>query len=94
MMAWLTVWWVWVGFALLLGIVEILVPSFFFLGFSIGALVLAAMLGFTPAVLAGLSASALIAVFAGLSLVAWLALRYFFRRQSSGARIFTKDIND
>lgn len=93
-MAWLTVWWMWVALALVLGIVEILLPSFFFLGFSIGALVLAGLLGFAPGLLAGLSASALIAIFAGLSLVAWLALRYMFRRQSSGAKIFTKDVND
>ncbi len=90
----LTNWWVWVALALFLGIVEIVAPSFFFLGFSLGALVLGLLFGFAPELLGGLSISAVIALFAGLSLVAWLALRFVFRRQSSGSKIFTKDIND
>jgi len=35
-----------------------------------------------------------IAVFTGLSLASWVALRVIFRKQSSGARRVTHDIND
>jgi len=93
-MTWLVTWWAWIALALLLGIVEILLPSFFFLGFSIGAILVGLALLILPGPMAGLGMSAMIALFAGLSLVAWLVLRFAFRRQSSGAKIFTKDIND
>lgn len=33
----ITLWWVWVCFALVLGIAEVLLPGFIFLGFAIGA---------------------------------------------------------
>lgn len=93
-MVWLSFWWVWIGLALILGIIEVLLPSFFFLGFSLGALALAGLLGFAPSLMAGMSVNAIVALFAGLSLVAWLVLRFVFRRQSSGSKIFTRDIND
>jgi len=35
-----------------------------------------------------------LALFAVLSLIAWVALRVLFKRQSSGARIVTRDINE
>lgn len=94
MMAWLSIWWIWIALALVLGIVEILLPSFFFLGFSLGALAVGLTLALAPGLLAGVSVGATIALFAMLSLVAWLLLRFVFRRQSSGRKIFTKDIND
>jgi membrane protein implicated in regulation of membrane protease activity len=93
-MAWLTVWWIWIGVAFFLGIVEILLPSFFFLGFSLGALVIAGLTGLAPSLVADLAPEALLTLFAGLSLAVWLLLRFVFRRQSSGSKIFTKDIND
>ncbi len=93
-MIWLATWWVWIALAMLFGIVEVLVPSFFFLGFSIGAILMGLALLVFPALVTGLSVSAMIAIFAGLSLAAWLALRLAFKRQSSGSKIFTKDVND
>jgi hypothetical protein len=38
--------------------------------------------------------SALLALFAALSLAAWIVLRRTFRHPSSAARIVTRDIND
>ena len=38
--------------------------------------------------------SVLLALFAGLSLMAWIALKVVFKNQSSGARIVTRDINE
>lgn len=90
MAVYLTLWWVWVSIALALGMVELLVPGFIFLGFAIGALVMAGIVAaFTLT-----NIPALIALFAGLSLIAWIALKMMFRSQSSGARIVTRDINE
>jgi membrane protein implicated in regulation of membrane protease activity len=86
----MVLWWVWICIALLLGLIELLAPGFIFLGFAIGALVMAAVVLIAP----GLSVPLLLAVFAMLSLIAWIGLRQMFRRQSSGARIVTRDINE
>ncbi len=90
MAAYLTLWWVWICIALALGVVELLAPGFIFLGFAIGAMVMAAVVS----LFAISNVPALLALFAILSLVAWVVLRAAFRRQSSGARIVTRDINE
>lgn len=90
MAAWWTLWWVWVCAALALGVVELLLPGSIFLGFALGALGTALIVAlWSPA-----NVALLLALFAVLSLVAWLALRALFKRQSSGARIVTRDINE
>lgn len=86
----LSIWWVWLCLAFLLGIIELIVPAAIFLGFAIGALAMAVLV----AIVTPVNTAALLAVFAALSLVAWIALKLVFRRQSSGARIVTHDIND
>lgn len=87
----ISIWWAWLAFALVLGIVETLVPGFFFLGFAIGAaLVGLALLG--P--LALLSPPLLLLIFAGLSLVAWLVLRRMFALPRGQVKTFEHDIND
>ncbi|KIN60827.1 hypothetical protein Z945_1806 [Sulfitobacter noctilucae] len=90
MAGYLTLWWVWISIALVLGVVELLAPGFIFLGFAIGALAIAAVVS----IIAFTNVPALLALFAILSLVAWVALRVAFRNQSSGARIVTRDINE
>ena len=85
------IWWVWLSLALLLGIVEIMMPGFIFLGFALGAIVMALLVAILPNTL---GAPVAIAIFAGLSLIAWIALRVGFRKQGSDARIITHDIND
>jgi len=85
-----TLWWVWVSVALLLGLVEILVPGNIFLGFALGALAMVPVV----LVLPGAGVSLLLALFAGLSLLGWIVLRVVFKRQSSGARIVERDINE
>jgi membrane protein implicated in regulation of membrane protease activity len=86
----LTLWWIWLSLALILGLVEVLLPGNIFLGFALGAL------GMVPMVLvfSDPNTSFLLALFAGLSLAAWVILRVVFRYQSSGARIVTRDINE
>ncbi len=85
-----SIWWFWVALALVLGLVELFTPTFIFLGFSLGALATGAYVGLATAP----SVPALLAVFAIVSLLAWVGLRVVFRKQSSGAKIFTKDVND
>ena len=90
MAAYLSLWWMWICIALVVGLIELLAPGFIFLGFALGALVMAAVVYVVP----GLSVPVMLALFAILSLLAWIVLRQLFKRQSSGARIVTHDIND
>ncbi len=90
MAVYLTLWWVWICVALALGVVELLVPSFIFLGFAIGGLAMAVLVFVLPAT----NVPALLAMFAILSLIAWVALRLVFRRGSGNSRIVTRDINE
>lgn len=86
----MTLWWVWICVALALGVVELLAPGFIFLGFAIGALAMAVIVFVMPAT----NVPALLAMFALCSLIGWIVLRIVFRRQSSGARVVTEDINE
>jgi len=84
------IWWVWIAFGLALAVVEVLAPGFIFLGFALGAVAMALIV----LVSAPLDASLALALFGGLSLIAWIALRVIFRNQRSGARFIKHDIND
>lgn len=86
----LTLWWIWICIALALGVLELLAPGFIFLGFGLGAVAMAGVVLVLPTG----NIAALLALFAILSLVAWIVLRFAFRRQSSGARIVSRDINE
>jgi len=86
----ITTWWVWLCISLVLALVELLIPATIFLGFALGALAMAVLVAVMPVS----SVAGLFVMFAMLSLIAWLVLRIAFRRQSSGARVVTRDIND
>lgn len=90
MIGFLGVWWVWMALAVLLALAEVLIPGFIFLGFAIGAVVMSGVVLVFPS----LGIPWLIAVFAIMSLLGWVLLRFAFKKQSSGARIVTHDIND
>lgn len=90
-MAIFSLWWVWLCAALILGILEVLVPGFVFLGFAIGAFAMSMLLLNTGL---ALSLPLLILLFAGLSLVAWLVLRRVFSLPKGQVRTFDHDIND
>ncbi|MFD1341945.1 hypothetical protein [Litorisediminicola beolgyonensis] len=85
-----TLWWAWWAAALLIALVEIVLPGFLFLGFAIGAALVGVFLLFGLT----LELAALLTLFAVLSLVSWAVLRYLFRRPSGQARIVRHDIND
>ena len=65
------IWWVWLAFAIALGVVEVLLPGFIFLGFALGALVMAGIVGL---VVPTIGVAPAMALFAGLSLLAWIVL--------------------
>lgn len=87
---WMT-WWIWMAGALALGILEIVLPGFIFLGFAIGAAGTGLLL-----LIPGLATSlpVLMLIFAVLSLVAWLALRKTFAHPHGQVKTFERDIND
>jgi len=84
-----SLWWIWMAAALVLAILEVAVPGFIFLGFAAGAAVtgLVLLLPFDP------GPAALLAVFAIMSLAAWLVLRRIFRARDDQSRIIHEDIN-
>ena len=85
------VWWVWVVAGFALGVVEVLLPGFIFLGFAIGAVVTGVLVGIGAL---GSNVAALVLVFALASLAAWFALRKAFGAQGGDAKLWDKDIND
>ncbi|MEL7256293.1 MAG: hypothetical protein AAFN80_00425 [Pseudomonadota bacterium] len=88
-MAWISLWWVWLCAALVLAILELLIPSYIFLGIAIGAAVMAGVVVVAP----GLGVSTLMAIFGAVSLVSWLILRRVFRSPDDQTRIVHEDIN-
>jgi len=87
---WLT-WWIWLAGALVLGILEVTLPGFIFLGFAIGAAITGLLLlipGMTPPL------AVLMLIFAVLSLAAWLILRRKFAHPHGQVKTFEHDIND
>ena len=86
----LSLWWAWLGAALALAILETLAPGFIFLGFAVGAAVMAVIV----ALPLSLGPAGLLALFALLSLAAWIILRRVFRAPNDQTRIIDEDIND
>jgi len=84
-------WWVWVAAGLALGILELLLPAWIFLGFAIGAIVMGVLLatGLLP-----LTGGWALVLFAVLSLIAYLGLRARFKSGRGDVRVITRDIND
>lgn len=85
-----TIWWVWLAVALILGIAEVLVPGFVFLGFAIGALAVSVLVLNTGL---ALSLPILLLLFAAMSLVAWLVMRRVFSLPKGQVKHFEDDIN-
>lgn len=86
-----TLWWVWAAAALVLGIAEVMLPGFIFLGFAIGAFLVSMLLLNTGL---ALTLPPLLLIFAGLSLVAWLILRSVFSLPKGQVQRFHDDVND
>lgn len=84
------VWWVWLAAALVLAILEIVVPGFILLGFAIGA----AVTGVLLAVGLAFSLAWLLVVFAVVSLLGWIVLRKFIGVRTGQQKVFDRDINE
>lgn len=85
------VWWLWLVAGFAIGIIEVLVPGYIFLGFAVGALAVGVLL-WLGLLAVGLSAQ--LAIFALVSLVAWFVLRATFPGQRGAVKRWERDIND
>ncbi len=86
------VWWVWIAAGFVIGIFEVMLPGFIFLGFAGGAIVTGVLLGL--GVLTGASLSVVLAVFAFASLAVWLGLRAVIGKKPGQVKIWDRDVND
>ena len=88
-----SLWWVWMIGALVLAFLEVLVPAQVFLGFAIGAAVVAlALLAGLPGLASSLSTLAL--AFAVASLLAWILVRRLMGIRKGQVTRFDHDINE
>ena len=89
-------WWLWIAGGLVIGILEVVMPIYVFLGFAIGALgtgLLLAIGGVASSWFAGSPGMTLL-VFGLLSLAAWALLRLMLGVRSGQRKVWDRDIND
>ena len=84
-------WWVWIVAGFALGILEVILPGYIFLGFAVGAVIVGALVGLG---VLGSSIPALILVFALASLAGWYVLRRIFGQPQGSVVKWDRDIND
>ncbi len=89
-MAIIETWWAWVAFGIIFMLLELVMPSYLFLGFGLGAIVT----GITLALGITMSAQYLMLLFAIASLISWILLRQFFKLPKGNVKTFDHDIND
>lgn len=93
-MSWMFAWGAWVVAAVIFAVLEILLPASVFLGFAIGAVVVAVLLALGGAAFVGGSVPWMMVIFAAVSLIAWLVLRRVFALRKGQVKVWTTDIND
>jgi inner membrane protein len=86
------VWWAWIAAGFVIGIVEVALPGFIFLGFAGGAIVVGVLLGL--GLVGGESLSLLLMIFAFASLLVWGGLRLVIGTKPGQVKLWEKDIND
>ncbi|SFJ50685.1 NfeD family protein [Celeribacter neptunius] len=84
-------WWVWAVAAIALMGLEVLAPGFIFLGFGLGAGIVALLLALG---LFGSNIAVLMLIFAVFSLLGWFAMRQIFGIRKGQVKVWDKDIND
>jgi inner membrane protein len=89
-------WWVWISAGVVMGIVEVFIPGFFFLGFSAGAVLTGLVLLAGGPFAAWLSASVpyTLVFFAVVSLISWLVLRRVAGVRKGQLKVWDRDINE
>lgn len=85
------IWWVWIVAGFALGVLEVIVPGYIFVGFAIGAVIVGAGLGLS---VLGSSLPVLLLVFAVVSIVAWVVLRRTLGIRTGQVKLWDRDIND
>ena len=90
------VWWAWISGGIVLGILEVFVPGFFFLGFACGAVItgLALLAGGPFATSLAASVPYTLLFFAFVSLVSWVLLRRVVGVRKGQLKIWDRDINE
>jgi len=86
-----SIWWVWLVFAALLGILELILPGFMALGFGLGAALVGVLIAF--GVLGG-NLAVMVLVFAVGSLAAWIGLRRWAGIRKGQVKVWDRDINE
>ena len=91
-----SVWWVWLIGAAVLSVVEVIAPGYIFLGFALGAGVtgLTLLVGGPLGAWLASSLPAVIAFFAVVSLLAWIAVRRVAGIRQGQIKTFDRDINE
>jgi membrane protein implicated in regulation of membrane protease activity len=89
-------WWIWISAGVLMGIVEVFIPGFFFLGFSVGAVLtgLVLLAGGPFAAWLGASLPFTLLFFAVLSLISWIVLRRVVGVRKGQLKVWDRDINE
>ncbi|MBM2575423.1 hypothetical protein JQC91_03825 [Jannaschia sp. Os4] len=89
-------WWAWGVLAALLALLELVLPGKILLGFSLGAAAVAAVLWLDGGLAARLTAQPAFTVlaWAGLSVVAWLLVKWLVPGGAGSVRRWDRDIND
>lgn len=91
-MDWFNQTWVWMVFALVLAIAEVLIPAWIFFGFALGAFFLGVLIW--VGIASSLTLAWSLVVFAVLSLLAYILLRQIFGIRRGQTKIWDRDIND
>jgi len=89
-MAIIETWWAWVAFGIVLMLLELMMPSYLFLGFGFGAIVT----GITLALGMTMSARYLMLLFSIASLISWVLLRQVFKLPKENVQTFDQGLND
>jgi membrane protein implicated in regulation of membrane protease activity len=89
-------WWAWAVAGVVLAIVEVVAPGFYFLGFAAGAAAVALVLLAGGPFAAWLSASLplLLLAFAVASALAWVVMRRLAGVRRGQTRVWDRDINE
>jgi membrane protein implicated in regulation of membrane protease activity len=89
-------WWVWLSGAVVLGVLEVVIPGYVFFGFALGAAVTGVVLligGPLAGALAG-SLPALLLFFAVVSGLCWFGLRRWLGVRKGQLKVIDRDINE
>lgn len=89
-------WWVWVAGGLAIGVLELIIPGYVFVGFALGAVSIGIWLGLGLPGSAALSTDPMLAlvVFSLGSLLIWLALRRILGVREGQIKHIDRDINE